>query len=496
MKICVIGTGASGWMATNYLAKKHYVESVTVIGSSRIPSIGVGESTTGRFDDFLECIDSTAEDFIRESDAAVKYGVMYEDWSPRRYLHAFRSNIPFSRLGTDRNAYGRHLGKKPTDVWLHDIIDKETYRFCDQNHVSINAFNLAHRMRYQWEPMPNPPHEYENAWHFEANKFIAYQQRLAAKNPKVTQIDAKVVAADYQGEDIKAIVLEDGTRITADYFVVSTGETEFNERVFHAEYSSLGDVLLTDRALFFPKEYKDKRAEMHPYTIARTMPHGWRWITPTYSRIGTGYVFSSKHISDDQALEEFRKDVGDPKCEPHVVDFKPRTIKNPFRRNHAFLGMASGFLEPLDAPGLDLTANYLTQIGEYLDWNDQRRAESFPWINENARGHHQWFSAFILCQYKTSWRNDTAFWKDQKNVYCPWYEELMANLDDISRVRRSTQIMFYSTIAGKDLQWDVGNDIRDMPLVPVPEIPMPTLHHLDFLENMRAGITSPLYTNA
>ena len=485
MKICVIGTGASGWIACNYLKQQKGVESVTIVGSSKLPTIGVGESATGRFDDFLETIDAHAEDFIRESDAAVKYGVYYTGWSDLDFFHALKSHQPYFRRGCNYNVYGRLLGKKPKDHWLHDYIDGESWDMIKKNHVSCNAYNVRGRMRHKWDRVDYPMDEYVNTWQFEANKFIEFMRRHAAKDSKVTEIDSRVVAAEYDGDRIVSIELDDGRKITADYFVISTGETAFNEQVFRANYISLGDVLLTDRALFYPLPYTDKAAEIHPYTCAKTMKYGWRWITPTYSRIGTGYAFSSKHVSDEDAIKEFVEDIGDPSIKPFVVDFKPRKIDRPFRSNHAFVGMAGGFVEPLDAPGLDMTFNSVTQIGEYLTWSAEEQQQRLADINLHAAKQHNWWSSFILLQYKTATRNDTDFWRDQKAVVCPWYEELMSSISDLSKVYNSTQMMFYSTMAGKNVQWPVGEDLEDVPLVPIDEAPMPTLHHLEFLETMR-----------
>jgi tryptophan 7-halogenase len=486
MKICVIGTGAAGWMACNNLVQRADVDEVIIVGSSKIPTIGVGESTTGRFDDFLETINATAEEFIRESDATVKYGVYYHGWSPRDFIHTLKSQEPYYRMGTTYNHYGRLLGKKDPERWLHDYIDDVSWDMIKSNHVSINASDIVQRMRYKWEPIPNTPSEYTNTWQFEAGKFIGFMQKLAARNPKIRHVDALVTDCEYNGDDITGIVLEDGTKVTADYYVISTGETDFNERVFRAEYTSLGDVLLTDRALFTPLEYEDKRGQIHPYTVAKAMKYGWRWITPTYSRIGTGYAFSSKHVSDEEAIAEFVADIGDPTIKPFVVDFKPRTLKRTFRNNHAFVGMAAGFMEPLDAPGLDQAVNHITAIGELLDLPLGRRTRMLEQANRNKDTTSQWWTSFILCQYKTCHRNDTQFWIDQKAVKCDYYDELMANISDLSRVYNSTQMMFYSTIAGKDINWDCGDDLLNVDLIPVMEREMPTIHHLDWLESMRA----------
>jgi tryptophan halogenase len=489
IEICVIGTGASGWMACNYLKRLPWVKKITVIGSSQIPSIGVGESTTGRFTDFLSLIDSSASEFIRESDASVKYGVMYEGWSPRPFLHALRSETAYARLGWDQENYARLLGKKPRDHWLHDYIDGECYKFATENMVSRDADLIEPTMRCLWDsavPRPLMP-EYTNSFHFEANKFIAYMKKVAERSDKVEIIDGEVTDAVYDGEDIKEILLKDGRRISADYYVISTGETSFNERVFRAEYHSLGDVLLTDRAVFYPWEYQDKRQQIHPYTVAKTMRHGWRWITPTYSRIGTGYVFSSNHATEGEIIDEFRRDLDDPTVEPRMVDFKPRAVINPFRWNHCFLGMAAGFLEPLDAPGLDITVNFLHQIDVHLNRTEDERRRDFIGNDINARAYKKfmWFSAFILSQYKTSHRNDSQFWEDQKAVECSWYDEIMENIHDISKTHVSHQMMFYSTMAGKDLKWFSGYDLKKQPLFPVDNRPTALEHHLDWLERMR-----------
>ena len=485
MKIAIVGTGAAGWMACNNLVQRADVTEVVIIGSSKLPTIGVGESTTGRFDDFLETINASASDFIRESDASVKYGVYYHKWSPRDFLHTLKSELPYHRHSTYTNEYLRLLGKKDPDKWLHDYIDDVMWDMVKQNHVSMNASDIVERMRYQWDGCPNPPSEYTNSWHFEANKFIEFMRRLARKNPKVTEIDARVVGRELSGVDLGALVLEDGTKITADYYVISTGETDFNERVFGCTYTSLSNYLLTDRALFTPLEYTDKRAQIHPYTVAQTMKYGWRWITPTYSRIGTGYAFSSSHVSDDEAIDEFTTDIGDKSIKPFVVDFKPRRLNDPFRSNYCFLGMAAGFMEPLDAPGLDLVAGGIIHLNDMFDQPREEWASIAAGKCQDYVNSSQWWTSFILAQYKTSHRNDSQFWIDHKNVQCPFYEQLMANFDDIRRVYNSTSAMFYSTIAGKDITWNCGADLLDVELKPIREIELPTIHHLDWLETMR-----------
>lgn len=471
-------------MAVNYLLKNPNVTEILVIGSSKIPTIGVGESTTGRFDDFLEMLGVNAAEFVVKSDAAVKYGVQYEGWGPRTFLHTFKSRFNYERQGWDMEQYGRLLGKKPQGQCIHELISDKVWEFTRHNHVSTQAYGLWERQQNSAELFDTMPREYVNAWHFDANCFIRYMRDRAQQDPRVRMIDGIVVACEFEQDRMRTVELEDGTQHHADYFVISTGQTEFNQRVFQAEYQDLSDVLLTDRAVFMPVEYQDLDREFHPYTVARTMRHGWRWITPTFSRIGTGYAFSSRHCTDQEAIEEFLEDVGDTGRTPFVVDFKPRTISRAYHTGHCFLGMASGFLEPLDAPGLDQAVNNILQIDEYLRWEPHVRIKRLDEINSTAKQHTQWLSAFILAQYKHATRSDTAFWQDQKAVSCAWYEELMANFDNIGRVTRNHQMMFYHSVAARDVQWPVSPELESVPLEPIPEIELPTMHHRYFIEHM------------
>ncbi len=487
MKVCVIGTGASGWMAANYLLLNPRITEITVIGSSKIPTIGVGESTTGRFDDFLEILGVDAAEFVTESDAAVKYGVQYEGWGPRTFLHGFKSQFSFQRQGWDQEQYGRLLGKKPKGQCVHELIEDKVWEFTRHNHVSTQAYGLLELGSVPPEVFGTMPREYINAWHFDANCFIRYMTKRARRDPRIRVIDDRVIDCqwDSQGQ-MQSVVCENTGSVTADYFVISTGETDFNQRVFRAEYHGLGDVLLTDRAVFMPIEYQDLDREFHPYTVARSMKHGWRWITPTFSRIGSGYAFSSRFCSDEEAVAEFLTDAGDPDRKPFVVDFKPRTIGQQYFERHCFLGMASGFLEPLDAPGLDMAVNNIMQIGEYLDWNTEQRRSNMDRINMISKSRINWLASFILAQYKHSTRNDTEFWRAQKSVHFEPYEQIMTNIDNIGRaVGRNHHMMFYHTLAARDVQWTVSPELADVPLTAIPEIELPTMHHRYFIEDLR-----------
>jgi tryptophan 7-halogenase len=468
MHICIIGTGASGWIACTLLQKLDFIKKITIIGSSKIPSIGVGESTTLNFvSQVLNKVE--LKKFVQESDAAVKYGVFYKNWSKRDFIHYFKSQNDFIRSNNCEKSYGEMLANKDPEVHIHDLIGNKMWNFIQKNEVSLNL------------------EEHIHSWHFDAGKFINFLQDLNLKDNKVTLIDDTIIDCKFSfGDTIENIVGENNKKYTADYFVNCCGDNKLNENVFKEEYVSLSSYLLTNKALVYPLKYTNKRDQFHPYTVAKTMKNGWRWITPTQSRIGTGYVFSDNHISIDEATNEFLEDIGDKTIEPFLVNFNPKFNKKSFKSNNCTIGMSSGFLEPLDAPGLSISLygiQLLIQLLKYKsDSSKLIKYLNFLNIsNSSITIKYEWWCSFILHQYKTCWRNDTQFWIDHKNVKCDFYEQIINSLEyvPIELLEKHEYMMFYLTTAAKDIQWK--SKIKHKPF-PIEELDTKTIHHLDYIQ--------------
>jgi len=477
MHICIVGTGASGWLTAHYISKNEKVNKVSIIGSDKISPIGVGESTTINFMGFIknafgfEFNSPTREyyKFLVDIDAAIKTGVYYQKWSNKNFLHAFYPSISY----VDNYFM---LGNKPTK----DFVDEYT--------VPSAAYSFDNKIQYFTQPINDfsATSPLLHAIHFDAAKFISTMERLAVPNKKINHIIGTAVDLLYNNDIATTLVLDNGQSIEADYFVSCIGQTAFNQKIFREEYESLSDILLTNKAVVYPLEYTDKPKEFHPHTIAKTMKAGWRWITPTWSRIGTGYVFSDNHISVDEAVQEFKNDIGRQDIEPFIVDFYPRKAKNPFKKNTCTIGMAGGFLEPLDAPGLTMTCSSIYSLDAII--NNKKTIDECN-ISSNI-SFTKWIS-FILCQYKTSNRNDTSFWKDHRNIeYAPLDELLDIILNNKMPLEELKQYaknnghelnMFFNTIAGKDIQWPTGTN-KSPQKVDVNSIK--TIDHYKFIEGL------------
>lgn len=469
LHICIVGGGAAGWIAFHTLKSNPRVGKITVISSPTIPKIGVGESTTMLFHKWLHSVVKlTTEEimkFLVDIDASIKYGVSYENWGPRTFLHHFYTDV----IHTTLSRY--NLGIKPDNI-SHNKMAVPLSEHIYNNEVYISE-------KTPWLDRTLQGYTY----HFDANKFIKACEKLAQDHPKLTFVSDDVVDSRYEGDVVKAVLLKSGNQVEADYFISCIGQTAFNQKVFNEEYTSYSDYLLTTKALFTPLDFTDPVAQFHPYTVARTMPHGWRWITPTRSRIGTGYVFSDNHVSVDEAVNDFRKDAGIPDLEPFVVDFFPRKVKHTFKTNMCTLGMASGFLEPLDAPGLTLIHLTLEILQHNLDNNNYNY--NLEDMNEESADHFNFWCAFILHQYKTCHRSDTDFWKDHKSVKCNFYDAFVETLFDMpfsiknspgtkvsvlninQIIRKEIYLdrasMFLHTTSGKDIKWDVSTSDNTTP---------------------------------
>ena len=469
MHICIIGTGAAGWLACNLLKrnKTKNIEKITIIGSPEIPSIGVGESNTLTLNNIHASMNIDLNEFVHESDAALKYGVLYDGWSKNKFLHFFKGDQLWNELAINYGDYGKTLANKPTDVNISDIYGEYLTSCALQNRICRNQLY------------------YPYSWHFDAGLYIKFLSKLALKDKKVSLIHDTVIDCEFEeDEKIKKIFLKERGAIEADYYIIATGSTQLNEKVLKQEYHDLSDILLTNKALFLPLKYTDKKKQFHPYTASKTMKHGWRWITPTYSRVGTGYVFSSNHVSEDEAISELLNDIGDTSLSPNIVNFGAKYNKKTFKENYCTIGMANGFLEPLDAPGLTLSMLVLGRLETLLYqksiMNDEHIFRSSREIaNDFIDKHYKFWSAFILCQYKTCMRNDTDFWADHKNVKYDYYDFVMESLDFSEDPNYG---MLYHTIAGKDVQWKTPYD--SLPFK-VPDAIVETMDHLEFIEQVR-----------
>jgi tryptophan halogenase len=470
MKICIIGAGVSGLMCACELSHLDFISKIIIIESKKIPTIKVGESTTLLFDDFVKK-NFSYKDFITNSDAVVKYGVYFDNWSKNSFLNFFGSSKQYLRNKTNILEHSMLLLNKSPKSHFHEIVASKLFEFSKKNEISLDK------------------EENPYSWHFNAGKLKLFLKKHLLTNKKIEFVYDTIIDCNFSGEDkINYLIGENNKKYKSDYFVNCCGDNNINEKIFKEKYTCLSQYLLTNKALVYPEKYVNKRKQFHPYTIAKTMKYGWKWITPTYSRIGTGYVFSDNYVSVDEATNEFVNDVGDKNITPFLVEFSPRYNNKPFKSNNCTIGMSYGFLEPLDAPGLAFSNSFIKRLCDFLKYKNSMSTYDpiefslrLKELNNRAVSASKWWCSYILHQYKTCYRDDTQFWIDHKNVDCEFYDQIIdfENVPD-SLLKKYEYEMLFRTTSGKDIQ--LKSKLKQKPFI-LKEIDTKTIHHLDYIES-------------
>jgi glycine/D-amino acid oxidase-like deaminating enzyme len=396
-KIVIVGGGTAGWLAALMLgdsAKRADAPcDITVIESSKIGTIGVGEGTTAVFRQMLQHFKLDEMAFLRETGATIKFGIRHRDW--RHVGHSYDGPIddPHQVAGTGHGA------------------------FLDQYQVSqgegVSETHLfQHLMRRSKSPyaMKNgkviPVGPFQHAYHFDQALAGQFLRRAASG---VTIIDDQVteVVRDGESGDISAIKLEGGADIRADLFIDCTGFRRALISKMGAQWISYSDVLPVNRAMPFWIDIKDGE-EIDPVTLAWAQSSGWLWKIPTQERYGCGYVYSDAHLTPDQAKAEIEAKLGQEIHPRNDIKIDAGRLDKVWINNCVAIGLASSFLEPLEATSIHGTIVQLMLLTGLLRDATERSRLAY---NGTVAGQVDDFRDFIRLHYVTM-RRDSPFWND------------------------------------------------------------------------------------
>lgn len=370
-----------------------HVCDVTVIASSKIGTIGVGEGTTAVFRQMLQHFGLDEREFLRETGATIKFGIRHKDW--RRLGHSYDGPIddphrvaglgPENALDQYQVSVGQTVGE--THLFQHLLKgDRSPYAVINGRQTAVGP--------------------YHHAFHFDqalAGKW------LRSKAKAIGVIDDQVATVEHDGQsgDITALVLDSGARVEGDLFVDCTG---FRRRLITemgAKWVPYGAVLPVNRAIPFWLDIPPGE-EINPCTLAWAQGSGWMWKIPTQGRYGCGYVFSDAHVTPDQAKAEIERVLG------HKIDVRNDIRINSGRLDRQWigncvaLGLSSSFLEPLEATSIHGTVVQLMLLNSVLGGISTRARDAF---NAAAVRQVDDFRDFIRLHY-VSERRDTPFWCD------------------------------------------------------------------------------------
>lgn len=402
--IAIVGGGTAGWISAALLARALTGTgiAITLVESAEIGIIGVGEATIPPFVEMLQFLDINLADFIRQTEATMKLAIRFDGWNgpDSRYWH------PFGTFGTP-------IGRRP---FHHAMLQARASGAA----LGVVDFNLCGHLAERdlaFSPAGAPPGGARFALHLDA-VLVARYLRGYAEMLGVTRIEARVGGAlrDARGM-IASLALIDGRQIAADLFIDASGFAGILiEQELRTGYIDWRAHLPCDRALAMPTP---REAALRPYTLAHAMHAGWRWRIPLQHRCGNGYVYSSAHLSDDAASAELLDALGNPQGEsPRQLRFVPGRRAQAWVGNCVAVGLASGFLEPLESTSIHLV---MAGIFNLLDHFPDRRFNPALSASYNAELAQELerIRDFLILHYCLTTRTDTPFWAEMAGSALP-----------------------------------------------------------------------------
>jgi tryptophan halogenase len=407
--VVIVGGGTAGWMTAAALIQhlRHTGVRITVVESSEIGTIGVGEATIPTIRRFYAQLGMTDADVMTATQASCKLGIRFTGWSGQGsdFIH------PFGLYGQDLRGVGFH------HYWAKR---RQTGDQTPLAAYSLGA-SLASAGKFI-EPSPTPPSSlsvFDWALHLDASLFAQHLRRYAEASG-VQRIDARITHVELQPENgfVRAITLNDGRQVEGDLFVDCSGfRGLLIGEAMGSAYEDWGQWLACDAAFAVQSE-NAPGTEPHPYTQVTAHAAGWQWGIPLRHRAGNGLVFSSAHMTDQQALDALMPNLmGKPITEPRRIGFRPGRRDRAWVKNCVAIGLSAGFLEPLESTSIALIENGIERLKSLFP--DKTFAPSvIEEFNDQSAREMERTRDFIILHYWLNGR-DEPFWNERREAAIP-----------------------------------------------------------------------------
>jgi len=433
--IVIVGGGTAGWMAAAALAQLTHRMSIQLIESEDIGTVGVGEATVPHLRAFNDTLRIDEAEFVRAVRGTFKLGIQFVDWGSigSRYIHGFGSighdyrGLPFHQFWLRLHALGRaqELGEYSLNTAA-----------APRGKFMSGASDV---------PAGSPLSQVAYAYHFDAGLYAQFLRRYAEARG-VRRIEGEIVDVSLRDTDgfIESVTLKSGARIAGELFIDCSGfRGLLIEQALKSGYEDWTHWLPCDRAVAVASE---KTSAATPFTRSTARAAGWQWRIPLQHRTGNGYVYSSSCVSDDSAAATLLGQLdGRALGEPRFLRFTAGRRRQVWRRNCVALGLASGFLEPLESTSIYLIQSGIARLIQMLPGRNmspelQRR------YNAEAQFEMERIRDFLILHYHATQRRDSEFWKYCGTMSIPeTLAEVIGLFRDSGRFYRNAEEMFALT---------------------------------------------------
>lgn len=413
--ILIVGGGSSGWMTAAGLAKRFADVKdlkISLVESKTIPTIGVGESTIASINTFLNVLGLEDEDWMPECEATYKNSIRFTDFRDNDTVFEYPFGGSFYHTKSQVMTWCEMATK-------HDMPPESFAEFYSEN-TFLARYNRCTKNEKGYLDSFN--FKNDTAYHMNATLFGQYlKDKICLPLGVEHHIDDVVDLPLNEDGSLAKVVCASGKELTADLYIDCTGfKSMILEKTMGSEFKSFKPWLLNDKAIATTIPYIDKEEEMHNVTNCTAIEAGWVWNIPLWTRIGTGYVYSSDFATKEEAEAQFRKHLArDPrfaeraeKAEFRHIDIRHGVRKEAFVKNVVGIGLAFGFVEPLESTGLVSTHSNIIRLIDLLD-RRKFKINQFDKDGYNlAAGHEmEGFRDFVAMHYAVSSRCDTPYWK-------------------------------------------------------------------------------------
>jgi tryptophan halogenase len=416
--IVIVGGGTAGWMAAAALARTlEFPVAIQLIESEDIGTVGVGEATVPHLRAFNQSLQIDEIEFVRAVRGTFKLGIQFVDWGSTgsSYVHGFGTigheyrGLPFHQFWTRL-----HLLGKARDIGEYSLNTAAAPR----GRFISGAADV---------PKNSPLSQVAYAYHFDAGLYAQYLRRYAEARG-VKRVEGEVVDVTLRAADgfVDSVTLKSGARIAGDLFVDCSGfRGLLIEQALKTGYDEWTHWLPCDRAVAVPSE---KTGPATPYTRSTARTAGWQWRIPLQHRTGNGLVYASAHVGDDAAAATLLANLdGRALAEPRVLRFTTGRRRRMWNRNCVALGLASGFLEPLESTSIYLIQSGIARLIQMLP-DRHMSATLRDRYNAEAAFEIERIRDFLILHYHATQRRDSEFWR-----YCATMS-IPAELDEKIRL--------------------------------------------------------------